>query len=171
MNFILIVIVFVMLASLALGAWSFAPWVPTRLIDVLRMLKLAGDIRGKKFVELGSGDGRATIEAAKAGATATGYEIAIPLYIASQIRALLAQSNAKFVLGDLFRANLRDVDVLFFFGMPKAIAEKLREKMKQELRPGTLVFSYMFKVEDWEPDAVDALDGDKYPIYKYIIKE
>lgn len=157
--------------TVAWGAWSFAPWVPTREVDIERMLALAGDVRGKTFVELGSGDGRATLAAARHGAMATGYEIAAPLFLIAWLRGKLAGSSARFVMKDFFQVDLRDVDILFFYGTPRPIAEKLRTKLEKELRPGTQVYSYMFEIEGWKPERTDTLTRGTYPLYRYLRPE
>ena len=159
-----------MLLTIAWGAWTFAPWVPMRSSDVSRALVLMGDIKEKKFFELGSGDGRMTLAAAAAGANATGLEIAIPLFLIAWSRAALGGSNAKFRYADLFHADLSQADIIFFFGMPKVIADRLRIKLEKELKPGAIIVSYAFPVDGWEPDITDKPDKDSLPIYRYVKK-
>jgi SAM-dependent methyltransferase len=164
-------ILFVMLLTIAWGAWTFAPWVPMRSSDISRALTLMGDIKGTKFFELGSGDGRMTLAAAAAGADATGLEIAIPLFVIAWFRAALSGSPARFRYANLFHADLASADIVFFFGMPKIIADRLRIKLEKELKPGAIVVSYAFPVEGWEPDIADKPDKDSLPIYRYVKKQ
>jgi len=165
---VLEIVLFLMLLTIAWGAWTFAPWVPTHARDISRAIALAGDIEGRTFIELGSGDGRMTLAAARAGANATGYEIAIPLFLIAWCRGKLTGSSAQFKFGDLFRTNLSHADVVFFFGMPKIIADRLRMKLEKELKPGAIIISYTFEVEGWTPVVTDKPEASALSIYKYI---
>src|SRR3989338_4359594 len=95
------------LVALSWFAGSDAPYVPTKLEVIKKILKLAGVKNGKKFYELGSGDGRVVIEAAKLKASAVGIE-------QSLIRVLLSRynsskfKNAKFYHGNIFDRNYSD---------------------------------------------------------------
>ncbi|KKP33109.1 MAG: hypothetical protein A2312_03715 [Candidatus Staskawiczbacteria bacterium RIFOXYB2_FULL_32_9] len=92
MNFVDIFyyIFIVLLFSAGYACWKGAPWVPTRKNDVERFLKLADIKPGQKFYDLGCGDGRLVIAAAKMGADATGFELSLAQYLHTKINILLS---------------------------------------------------------------------------------
>src|SRR5438105_15251344 len=104
-----------------IAAISFAPWVPSPMKHVKRAFDLAKVKSGERFYDLGCGDGRTVIYAAKHfGAISTGIELAFPLYIAANIRVLLARApHARIVFGNLFTHDLSDADVIDVYGMPR----------------------------------------------------
>ncbi|MFH0927962.1 MAG: hypothetical protein V1821_00640 [bacterium] len=167
MNIIWFAAILLTLLIFAYGAVRFAPFVPTRKRDLNRILKLAQPKPGLIFFELGSGDGRVTDAFAKAGARATGVELAWPLYIVSLLRSKLSGSGAKFLCRDLFGMDLSHAQAVFFFAMPESIEKRLKPKLERELQPGTLVISYVFPVAGWEPRTIDKPSDRDLPIYTY----
>jgi len=167
MELIIIVIVLIGFSTLAIAGKSFAPWVPTKKKDIERVMRLAELRPGEIWFELGCGDGRMTVAAAQAGSKATGIELALPLYLAAKIRAL--KSSAKIRYGNLFKLDISNADVVYFFGMPDPITKKLKTKLEAELKPGTRVISYAFPVEGWEPLIVDKPTENDIDIYLYNI--
>lgn len=158
---------FLSLLTVSMAAWSFAPWVPTRKRELKRMLDLAGLREGETFVDLGSGEGRAVFMAAERGAKARGVELALPLHLTAKALSLFRKGETKFVLGDLFRHSVADADVVFLYGMANtSLWDRLRPKLERELRPGARVLSMVFRIDGWEPDAVDRPEG-QLPIYLY----
>jgi len=155
------------LIPLAIAGISFAPWVPTWRADVDRALQLAALKPGEVFYDLGCGDGKAVFAAAKLGAHATGIEIAWPLYLFCQIKKLLFSSSARFKLGNLFHLDISDADVIYIFGMPKTIQQKLRDKLERELKPGTRVVSYAFPIHGWEAITKDKPTPKQMSLYLY----
>lgn len=159
-----------LLAVLVPVAWaglSFAPWVPTWKEDVQRALKLAKLKPGEVMYDLGSGDGKAVFIAAEEfGARAIGIEIAWPLWLWSQLRRFWAKGHTKFILGNLFRRDISDADVIYVFGMPNKMKDKLRRKLEAELKPGARVVSYSFSIPDWTPVLRDKPEG-KISVYLY----
>jgi len=130
------------------------PYVPTPETVVEGMLDMAGLQSGERLVDLGSGDGRITIAAAKRGAQALGVEINPRLVSRARMNAEMAgqKDNARFVRDDLFAVSLRDADVVTLYLLPQ-INEKLRPKLLTEMKPGARVVSHAFDMGDWPPDA------------------
>lgn len=158
--------------SLAISASSFAPWFPTRKQDVLRALELAQLKNGQTIYDLGCGTGTVLIQAVKNySVKAIGFERAWPLYLICLIRKKLGgfEDNLKFKMGDFFKQDISQADIVYIFGMPSAIANKLKPKMERELKSGTKIISYVFPVEGWRPEKID-LKTDRSPIYLYINK-
>jgi SAM-dependent methyltransferase len=148
-----------------------APWVPTWKTDVRRFLALAELAPGKRFVDLGCGDGRLVFTAAKAGADATGYEISLLPYLIALLHRAFLPSEARRRAGiryrDFWNADLRNADVLYTFLMPEH-KERLRKKFEAELRPGTIVITYVWPLDGWTPVATDTEPG-RLKLFKYRI--
>ncbi|PIR94997.1 hypothetical protein COT95_01065, partial [Candidatus Falkowbacteria bacterium CG10_big_fil_rev_8_21_14_0_10_37_6] len=126
------------LFTIALAAWTFAPWVPMRKRDLQRVFALASLKPGEIFYDLGCGDGRVVVYAAKNfNARSIGIEMALPLFWLCELRRVFAGSkNIIFKWKDLFKEDLSNADVVYFFGVPQSIKNKLRQKLERELKPG-----------------------------------
>jgi SAM-dependent methyltransferase len=150
------------LVTAAYAGLRAAPWVPTWKTDVDRFLALA-DIRpGTRFADLGCGDGRLVIAAARAGADAVGYEISLlPYALAMLRRALLPRdlrTRAHIRFRDLWSVDLHGTDVVYTFLMPEH-KERLRAKLETELAPGAIVVTYVWPIPGWTPIATDMTEG------------
>lgn len=155
------------LLPLAVAGISFAPWVPTWTEDIRRALLLAKLQPGEVMMDLGSGDGKAVFLAAKEfGAKAIGIELAWPLWLWSQLRRLWAAGDTKFILGNLFKSDISQADVIYVFGMPNKMKDKLRKKLEHDLKPGARVVSYSFSIPGWQPVLRDKPAG-KLSVYLY----
>jgi SAM-dependent methyltransferase len=150
---------------------SFAPWVPMHKKDLARVEKLAKLKPGEIFYDLGSGDGRVVFYLAKqTKAKAIGVEMAWPMWLISEIKRLfLRRGNVAFKLKDLFKEDLSQADVVYFFGLPKHINDRLKEKLATELKSGARVISYVFQIEGWEPKIVDKPGEKEVKICLYEI--
>jgi hypothetical protein len=127
-------------------------WVPTPQELVDRMLDIAKVTPADYLIDLGSGDGRTVITAAKRGLTALGIEYEPQMVELSRRRAIEAgvQDRARFEKADLFETDLSRAQVITLFLLP-SINEKLRPRLL-DLAPGTRVVSNSFTMGDWEPD-------------------
>jgi SAM-dependent methyltransferase len=131
-----------------------AGWIPTPNEMVLAMLDAGKTTSADYVVDLGSGDGRIPILAAKTyGSRAMGIELNGDLVAYSQEQAAKAglADRVKFVRGDIFETDFTDATVVTLF-MPPVVLRRLKPKLL-EMRPGTRILSYLFNMEDWEPDA------------------
>jgi precorrin-6B methylase 2 len=127
-------------------------WVPTPQPVVDQMLDLA-QVTPKDFVmDLGSGDGRTVITAAKRGARAMGIEYNPDMVELSKRNAEAegVSARATFMKADLFETDLSQATVITMFLLPQ-INLKLRPKIL-DLKPGTRIVSNTFTMEDWQPD-------------------
>src|SRR5207244_3013002 len=105
-------------------------------------------------VDLGSGDGRIPILAAKTyGSRALGIELNGDLVAYSQQQAARAglADRVKFVRGDIFETDFSDATVVTLF-MPPVVLRRLRPQLLA-MKPGTRIVSYLFNMDEWEPDA------------------
>ena len=127
-------------------------WVPTPEAMVERMLDLAKVTPQDFVMDLGSGDGRNVIGAARRGARALGVEYNPDMVALSQRRAREAgvADRAQFVQGDMFEADFSKADVLALFLLPSNML-RLRDKFLN-LRPGSRIVSNTFSIQDWEAD-------------------
>jgi cyclopropane fatty-acyl-phospholipid synthase-like methyltransferase len=126
-------------------------YVPTPKLIVRSMLELASLRRGETLFDLGAGDGRIIIEAARQfGACAIGVEID-PGCI-SRIRERLAatKSKAELIEADFFDVDLSQADVVTIYLSPSA-NERLASKLKSELKPGARVVSLDYDLPGWSP--------------------
>ena len=132
-------------------------WVPTPDAVVQRMLDMAEVKRGDKVVDLGSGDGKITIAAARRGAIARGIEYNPDMVAHARRNAREQGVKVDFEQGDIFVANFRDADVVTLYLLPH-LNERLRPILL-DMKPGTRVTSHQFTMGDWKPDRTDDLSG------------
>src|SRR4051794_12946185 len=127
-------------------------WVPTPQSVVEKMLDMAKVTPKDYVIDLGSGDGRTVITAAKRGARALGIEYDPQMVELSKRNAQQAgvTDKASFTKADLFESDFSQATVVTMFLLP-SINLKLRPKIL-DLKPGTRIVSNTFTMEDWEPD-------------------
>lgn len=132
-------------------------WVPTSEALVERMLDLARVTADDVVMDLGSGDGRTVIAAAKRGARAVGVEFSPDLVALSRRLAAEAgvEARATFVEADMYTADISKATVLALFLLP-ANLERLRDAFLA-LRPGTRVVINTYAIPEWEPDEQQTL--------------
>jgi hypothetical protein len=135
-------------------------WVPTPSELVEKMLDLAKVTPQDFVVDLGSGDGRNVIGAAKRGARALGVEYNPDMVELSKRNATTAGvgDKATFVQGDMFESDFSQATVLALFLLPSNMLQ-LKPKFLA-LKPGTRIVSNTFSVEGWTPDYTETIGGD-----------
>jgi precorrin-6B methylase 2 len=135
-------------------------WVPTPQELVNKMLDMAKVTAQDYVMDLGSGDGRTVITAAKRGATAVGIEYNPDMVDLAKRNAEKEglTGKATFMKADLFETDLSKATVITMFLLPD-INIKLRPKILN-LKPGTRVVSNSFTMEDWEDDATETVSGE-----------
>lgn len=128
-------------------------WVPTAQTLVDLMLDMAELQPGDRLVDLGSGDGRTVITAAKRGVPARGIEYNPDLVALSQRNAQAegVAGLARFEEGDIFEVDFSEATVVTLFLLPE-LNMRLRPILL-DMPPGTRVLSNTFAMEDWQPDA------------------
>lgn len=132
-------------------------WVPTGEALVEKMLDLAKVTAEDFVIDLGSGDGRTVIAAAKRGAKAHGIEYNPDMVELSKKRAEEAgvAASVSFEKADLFESDFSRATVITMFLLP-SINEKLQPQLL-DLAPGTRVVSNTFRMGDWEPDQEESI--------------
>ncbi len=147
-------------------------WVPTPPTLVEKMLDMAAVTPTDYVIDLGSGDGRNVIAAAKRGARALGVEYDPSLVQVSR-RAAAAEGvgdRAIFVEGDMFEADISRATVLALFLLPDNL-ERLKPKFER-LRPGTRIVTNGYQIAGWDAREVGVAGGDGGPwctAYLYIV--
>ena len=141
-------------------------WVPTWQKDVERFLRLAEIKPGQVVYDLGCGDGRLVMAAAKLGAKAIGLEVSILPFVGAYSRKIFSGSKAKIKFRDFWLVDLKEADVVYFFLIPR-IYEQLKNKLAKELKPGARVIAYVWPIEGWQATTVDKPVG-RPAMYLYI---
>jgi SAM-dependent methyltransferase len=136
-------------------------WVPTPQVLVDKMLDMAKVTPADFVMDLGSGDGRTVITAAKRGARAMGVEYNPDMVELSKRNAEKegVTGKATFVKADLFETDFSKATVITMFLLPQ-INLKLRPKILG-LKPGTRIVSNSFTMDDWEADEISVLTPDQ----------
>jgi len=135
-------------------------WVPTPDDVVERMLRMAQVTANDYVIDLGAGDGKIAIAAAKKfGARALGIEYNPDMvkHATRNIEKAGVTGKARVVQGDIFASDFTQATVVTMYLLP-ALNIKLRPQILA-MRPGTRVVSHSFTMEDWEPDETSASDG------------
>jgi SAM-dependent methyltransferase len=134
-------------------------WVPTPQALVERMLDMAKLTSKDIHYDLGSGDGRTVIAAAKRGAQAVGVEYNADMVALSERAAAKegVTGKARFIQGDIFQTDFSQATVLTLYLLP-SLNVKLRPIILK-MKPGTRVVSHAFTMDDWEADQTDSVEG------------
>lgn len=136
------------------------PYVPTPAAMVDAMLDMADVGAGDYLIDLGSGDGRIVIAAARRGAQGLGVDID-PARVAEAVNAARfagVEGQAVFRRQDLFETPIREASVIAIYLLPD-VNLRLRPRLLTELRPGTRIVSHAFAMGDWRPDGQRDVDG------------
>jgi SAM-dependent methyltransferase len=135
-------------------------WVPTPYTLVEKMLDMARVTPQDYVIDLGSGDGRNVIAAAKRGARALGVEYDRELLHLSRRNAAAAgvSDRARFVEGDMFEADISKATVLALFLLPDNLV-KLKPKL-EKLRPGTRIVLNGFTMDGWSVTETGKVERD-----------
>ena len=131
-----------------------APFVRTPDYVIAEILSKAGVRKDDILYDLGSGDGRIVIEAARnTGCRAVGIEIDAELVDDSRLNAARAgvQDRVRFVVADIFKEDLSEATVVTIY-MSGDVNRRLRPKLLRELKPGTRIATYTFDMDEWKPD-------------------
>ncbi len=146
-----------------------AQWQPTDLDTIHRILSLANLKRGERVYDLGCGDGRVLIEAAKSHVImGIGVEIDPLRALIAKCRTYISGVNnrVEISLGNMYDQHLDNADVIFLF-LSETANKKLSTKLRSELQPETRIVSYFHKLPKWDPKKV-AHNKQGYELYLYV---
>ena len=166
-------------AALAEESTPSPPFITTPDEVVDRMLRLAATGAGDVVIDLGSGDGRIVIAAAKNfGARGIGIELDTRLVEKSRENARLAEvaDRVSFIEGDVLATDISQASVVTVYLLPFLI-DKLQPRFLGELKPGTRVVSHAFGMVGWKPDRAESMhlskphpgQGDESMLYLWVV--
>jgi SAM-dependent methyltransferase len=169
----LMVVLVATLAACARVPGQEVPDVRTPPAVVNEMLRLANVTADDTVYDLGSGDGRIVIAAAKdRGARGVGYEIdpALVKQAMDRARSLGLSERVTFHQGDLFQADLRPATVVTLY-LGNELNRRLRPKLLSELRPGSRIVSHNFGMEDWVPAQTMEVSSNQgtHTLYLWVV--
>lgn len=139
---------------------KIVPFVPTPQEVVDKMIELGGVKKGDTVYDLGSGDGRIVITAAKKGARAVGFEIDPDLLKESRenIKKAGVENLAEIRQQDILTVDLSPANVVTMYLLPD-VNLKLRPNVLKQMKPGSRVVSHAFDMGDWKPDKTERVNG------------
>jgi SAM-dependent methyltransferase len=146
-------------------------FLPTPHVVVDAMLQLARIGPNDVIYDLGSGDGRIVIAAARIyGARGVGIELDPRLVELSRQVARDGEvvDRVEFIEGDLFTADISGATIVTLYLSP-GVNRRLEPKLRRELRPGTRVVSHQFPIGTWTPDKVVRSEDDRTDLYLWTI--
>jgi len=147
-----------------------APDFPSPQEVIERMLQMAHLQTGEMVYDLGSGDGRIVITAARTfKARAVGIELSPELcrIATGRVKALGLEGRVKIVHANMLKVDLRPADVVTIY----LLTELLKPNLERDLKPGARVVSHDFEIRGWKPSAVEQVEAEGRPrtIYLYEI--
>lgn len=143
-------------------------FVPTDYATVMAMLKLAGVTRNDIVYDLGCGDGRFVVTAARQfGARGVGIDIDPDrIKEANELAQRTgAHDRVRFVQADLFEADISEATVVTLYLLTR-LNLKLRPKLQAELKPGTRIVSHAFDMGDWKPEKTDTVGSSNIYLWR-----
>lgn len=170
---LLLFLIFMSFYSLSLIYSSIkgSPYVATKNKAITEMFKQIKFNKGKKFLELGSGDGRISrYVASKYKVYATGVDVNILLVWWARFLTKNHKLDkfVKFKIENIFKTDYREFDYLYIFLMPDLI-KKLEPKLKKELKKGAIIISHGFPIEELKKNMFKKLAKLPFPTYYYRI--
>lgn len=163
------IILWIIVIVLALGLWTLIglwlvvppltglPWRPTEMGRARKALEMAHLGPGEVLYDLGSGDGRVLVLAAREfQAWGVGVELSPAHCLVSQISARLNRvaDRVRIQRGDFYNVDLSEADVVFAY-MTSAQTSRLKPRLEAQLHPGARVVTISFDLDGWEPQSVD----------------
>jgi len=147
---------------------KIVPFVPTPQEVVDKMIELAGVKKGDVVYDLGSGDGRIVITAAKKGAKAVGFDVDGDLVKESRanIQKAGVQDSAEIKHQDILTVDLSPASVITMYLLPD-VNLKLRPNILSQMKPGSRIVSHAFDMGDWKPEKTERVNGRT--IYLWIV--
>ena len=180
---VLLSLALTLLVAVAAGAQTPAPATPKKPLDVpyvptndrvvAEMLKMADVKKNDVLYDLGSGDGRIPITAAKRfGTRGVGIDIDPERVAEAKQNAITAgvADRVRFMEGDIFDADIKEATVVTLYLLPE-INLRLRPKLLADLKPGTRIVSHNYDMGDWAPLKTVTLEvsGTTHTVYYWVV--
>src|SRR6266436_5921111 len=147
-----------------------APDFPSPQVVIEKMLEAAHLKPGETLYDLGSGEGRIVIMAArqfKAKAVGVELEAGLCKIASARVKALGLEDSVRIIHGNLLKVDLRPADVVTIY-LLTASNELLRPNLERDLKPGARVVSHDFEIRGWKPSAVERLEAEGRPRTIYV---
>jgi hypothetical protein len=158
----LIVVVLVLVLCFGSVILFGAPYLPTLGPQVAVALDLAALKRGDTLIELGCGDGKVLVAAAKRGLNVVGYEINPLLFLICWLRTIKYRKQVRIIWGDFWKKQWPPAEAVFTFLLPRYM-EKLNKKVIQSTDKSVKLVSFAFEI----PSQVPAAQKDGVFLYNY----
>jgi len=165
-----LMMVFALLTALSLFKTGGAMFTTTHRSKIKKILESVPMHTGQVVYDLGCGDGRFLIAAAKRYRVhAIGIEINPWAYLLSRIRIGFRHANVSIRFQDFWKTDLSEADIVFCYLFPD-VMERLREKLSKELKTGVKVISCNFEIPGWKPEKIVTASHPTHtePIFIYI---
>ena len=163
--FIGILIMFFSLWSIYTIIKTKVPWAKTPRENLNKIFSEINLPKNSLIYDLGCGDGRTLFLAEKMGYRAVGYELSLYPFLKGLIKKIILKSKIKIKRKNFFGDNLEKANLVFVF-LVSAVMEKLGRKLKKELKPGTMIVSYGFKIPNWNAEKILNTKPSKTYFYK-----
>ena len=153
----------IILVPLAVAWASMAPWVPTRKWDIERLCWMLELKDWEKFLEIWTGDGRVSEAVAQQfpQAKILWIEIAFPMYMIAIIRKYFFWAeNMKLKLANAFKEDFGKYDVIYVYGMPDKMWDKIVPQFMSQAKPWAKLYSYVFSIPEQYRNQVVSHGGE-----------
>lgn len=147
---VVVVLLSVVILAFGAGAIFGAPWVPAFNQDLDELFDLAKLKRGSKFVDLGCGDGKILLAAARRGAIVTGYEINPIMWAIAWLRLRQYRSHANVYFGSYWSHNLTSYDVIWLYLIDHHMP-RMAQKIHSQASAKAHIISYIFEFPNIRP--------------------
>lgn len=165
---IVILTIIFLLWSFTLTILGYTPFLPTTKYAVDKILQHADIKKGDKVYDIGAGDGRLIHNAEKRyGAKAVGFEINPFIYYLARFNQVILGWKGKIIRANMLKQNLADADCIVCYMTPE-IMTKFQNKFEKNLKKGTRILSYAFKIGTMNP--VKIIPKDKKTSTLWIYK-
>jgi len=159
---LIIVMIFLVQETYRVIILGNAPYVPSSKKLIKKILEEVDFKTGGKVYELGCGNAKFLRELVKKrNVQAIGYEYFIIPFLQAKLSNFISKKKIKVFWQNFFKADLSQADYIFCFLMTKEM-ERLKEKLKKELKPGAIIISHAFTFKDWQPERIIALNEAKH---------
>ena len=155
----LVGLILIYVISFVVGTKTGSPFIPSRNPVIKEALKLAGVKKNQLIYDLGCGDGRVLIEAARQGFRAEGWEIDPLIFLLAWWRVRRSGLSRKIKLhwGSFWSADFAKADIVYVYQLPRYM-DKLKEKLTSQMRPGSKIISNSFLLPKLKPKKTKVLD-------------
>lgn len=166
------IIIFILFTISVLSFLSIAPWVPTRNNDLDRINKIIQLKKWEKFLEMWCWNAKVSLYIAKNNPDCSiiGIELSPLFYLISKIRVLISWwDNIQIIYWNALKYNLSQFDIIYVFGLPETVSQKIFPKLSQINNINFRFISYCFKMTNSQFIETRHKIENRFAIYEYSI--